>query len=51
MRMIQYSRDNISRECRIFAQFLIIQSELSDQQRERLTSAMSLRNISLENYS
>ena len=26
-------------------------SELSDQQRERLTSAMSLRNISLENYS
>ena len=33
------------------AQFFIIQSELSDQQRERLTSAMSLRNISLENYS
>ena len=33
------------------AQFFNIQSELSDQQRERLTSAMSLRNISLENYS
>ena len=33
------------------AQFFIIQSELSDQQRERLTSAMSLRNITLENYS
>ena len=31
--------------------FFIIQSELSDQQRERLTSAMSPRNISLENYS
>ena len=35
----------------LIAQFFIIQSELSDQQRERLTSAMSLRNISLENYS
>ena len=33
--------------CAVF----IIQSELSDQQRERLISAMSLRNISLENYS
>ena len=33
------------------AQFFITQSELSDQQRERLTSAMSLRNISIENYS
>ena len=32
------------------AQFFIIQSELSDQQRERLISAMSLRDISLENY-
>ena len=32
----------------LIAQFFIIQSELSDQQRERL---MSLRNISLENYS
>ena len=36
--------DNLS------AQFFIIQSELSDQQRERVISAMSLRNISLENY-
>ena len=35
----------------LIAQFFNIQSELSDQQRERLTSAMSLRNISLENYS
>ena len=35
----------------LIAQFFVIQSELSDQQRERLTSAMSLRNISLENYS
>ena len=35
----------------LIAQFFIIQSELSDQQRERLTSAMSLGNISLENYS
>ena len=35
----------------LIAQLFIIQSELSDQQRERLTSAMSLRNISLENYS
>ena len=35
----------------LLAQFFIIQSALSDQQRERLTSAMSLRNISLENYS
>ena len=35
----------------LIAQFFIIQSELSDQQRERLTSALSLRNISLENYS
>ena len=35
----------------LIAQFFIIQSELSDQQRERLTSATSLRNISLENYS
>ena len=35
----------------LIAQFFIIQSELSDQQRERLTSAMSLRNISLESYS
>ena len=35
----------------LIAQFFIIQSELSDQQRERLTSAMSLRNISLKNYS
>ena len=35
----------------LIAQFFIIQSELSDQQRERLTSAMSQRNISLENYS
>ena len=34
-----------------FGDNLIAQSELSDQQRERLTSAMSLRNISLENYS
>ena len=56
-RMIQQSSDSISRECRtdsgdnLIAQFLITQSELSDQQRERLTSAMSLRNISLENYS
>ena len=32
----------------LIAHFFIIQSELSDQQRERLTSAMSLRNISLE---
>ena len=63
MRKIQQSSDSISRECRtdsgthfsfgdnLIAQFFIIQSELSDQQRERLTSAMSLRNISLENYS
>ena len=35
----------------LIAQFFIIQSELSDQQRKRLTSAMSLRNISLEHYS
>ena len=35
----------------LIAQFFIIQGELSDQQRERLASAMSLRNISLENYS
>ena len=35
----------------LIAHFFIIQSELSDQQRERLTSATSLRNISLENYS
>ena len=35
----------------LIAQFFIIQSELSGQQRERLTSAMSFRNISLENYS
>ena len=35
----------------LIAQFFFIQSELSDQQRERLTSAISLRNISLENYS
>ena len=35
----------------LIAQFFIIQSEFSDQQRERLTSAMSWRNISLENYS
>ena len=35
----------------LIAQFFIIQSELSDQQRERLASAMSLRNISLQNYS
>ena len=35
----------------LIAQFFIIPSELSDQQRERLTSAMSFRNISLENYS
>ena len=34
----------------LIAQFFIIQSELLDQQRERLISAMSLRNISLENY-
>ena len=34
----------------LIAQFFIIQSQLSDQQRERLISAMSLRNISLENY-
>ena len=34
----------------LIAQFFIIQSELSDQQRERLISAMSLGNISLENY-
>ena len=34
----------------LIAQFFIIQSELSDQQRERLISAMSLRDISLENY-
>ena len=32
------------------AQFFIIQSELSDQQRERLISPMSLRKSSLENY-
>ena len=60
MRVIQQSSDSISRECRtdsgthslhLIAQFFITQSELPDQQRERLTSAMSLRNISLENYS
>ena len=34
----------------LLAQFFIIQSELSDQQREGLTSAMSLKNITLENY-
>ena len=33
----------------LIAQFVITQSELSDQQRERLISEMSLRNISLEN--
>ena len=63
MRTIRQSSDSISKECRtdsgthfpsggnLIAQFFISQSELSDQQRERLTSAMSLRNISLENYS
>ena len=63
MRTIRQSSDSISKECRtnsgthfpfgdnLIAQFFIIQSELSDQQRESLTSAMSLRNISLENYS
>ena len=60
MRMIQQSSDSISRECRTdsgthfpsgIISLLIMQSEFSDQQRERLTSAMSLRNISLENYS
>ena len=44
-------RDAFPFEDNLIAQFFIIQSELSDQQRERLTSAMSLRNISLENYS
>ena len=34
----------------LIAQLFIIQSELSDQQQERLISAMSLRNITLENY-
>ena len=63
MRMIQQSSDSISRECRTdsgthfssgiisLRSFFIVQSELSDQQRERLTSALSLRNISRENYS
>ena len=44
-------RDAFSFRDNLIAQFFITQSELSDQQRERLTSAMSLRNISLENYS
>ena len=34
----------------LMAQFFIIQSEVSDKQRERLVSEMTLRNISLENY-
>ena len=50
MRTILQSSDNTFGD-NLIAQFFIIQSELSDQQRERLTSAMSLRNISLENYS
>ena len=44
-------RDAFPFEDNLIAQFFIIQSELSDKQRERLTSAMSLRNISLEHYS
>ena len=44
-------RDAVPFADNLIAQFFIIQSELSNQQRERLTSAMSLRNISLENYS
>ena len=45
-------RDAFPLSDNLLAQFfiIIIQSELSDQQRERLISAMSLRNISLENY-
>ena len=44
-------RDAFPFKDNLIAQFFITQSELSDQQRERLTIAMSLRNISLENYS
>ena len=43
-------RDAFPLSDNLIAQFFIIQSELSDQQRERLISAMSLRNISLEKY-
>ena len=47
---LQRHRDAFPLSDNLIAQFFIIQSELSDQQRERLLSAMSLRNISLENY-
>ena len=43
-------RDAFPLSDNLIAQFFITQSELSDQQRERLISAMSLRSISLENY-
>ena len=48
--MQQRQRDAFLFGDNLIAQFFIIQSKLSDQQRERLTSAMSLRNITLENY-
>ena len=46
----QYLTDMQTISDNLIAHFFIIQSELSDQQRERLISAMSLRNFSLENY-
>ena len=48
--MQQRQRDAFPFGDNLIAQFFIIQSKLSDQQRGRLTSAMSLRNITLENY-
>ena len=48
--MQQRQRDAFAFGENLIAQFFIIQSELSDQQRERLTSAMSQRNITLGNY-
>ena len=49
--MQQRQRDAFPFEDDLIAQLFIIQSEMSDQQqRERLTLAISLRNITLENY-
>ena len=43
------SRDTLPLNDNFIAQFFSIQSELSDEQGERLISTMSLRNIKLEN--
>ena len=48
--MQQRQRNAFPFRDRLIAQFFIVQGELSDQQRERLTSAMSLRNFTLETY-